>query len=175
MKLGSTGEVSQSDVMWRNNSSTYIPSPLTYEGRLFTMNDQGYFSCTDAKTGDDLFRERLNLNNGSANAEAAPAANSSGGRGNGAGPGNGRGGRGGNRGGGRGGKPVYASPIRVQDRIYAQTRRQGVAVLAAAPTFKVLATNKFSDDSTDFNATPAVSDGNLLLRSNKALYCVGVK
>jgi len=159
VKLGLSGEVSQSDVLWRNNSSTYIPSPLTYQGRLYTVNDQGFFSCTDAKTGEDLFRERLNAG---ANATAAPSAN-----------GDGRGGRGGNRGGGRG-KPIYASPIRVQDRIYAQTRRQGVVVLDAAPTFKVLATNKFSDDTTDFNATPAVSDGNLLLRSNKALYCVGL-
>jgi hypothetical protein len=36
----------------------------------------------------------------------------------------------------------------------------------------LLATNDLSDRS-DFDATPAVTDGRLLIRSNKALYCVG--
>ena len=34
-----------------------------------------------------------------------------------------------------------------------------------------MAVNKFSDD-TDFNASPAIADQRLLLRSNKAVYCV---
>ncbi|MCL4193441.1 MAG: hypothetical protein KJZ87_17025 [Thermoguttaceae bacterium] len=40
------------------------------------------------------------------------------------------------------------------------------------PEFKVLAHNRLESDSTDFNATPAVAGGALLLRSNQALYCI---
>ena len=38
--------------------------------------------------------------------------------------------------------------------------------------WRVLATNRFASDDTDFSSTPAISDGQLFVRSNKALYCV---
>ena len=38
-----------------------------------------------------------------------------------------------------------------------------------------VARNKFVGDDTDFNASPAISENKLYLRSNKALYCVGEK
>ena len=79
---------------------------------------------------------------------------------------------GGSQGRGRG-KPFYASQVIVGDNVYAVSRRQGTFVIAAKPTFEVVATNIIEGDDTDFNATPAVSDGCLFLRSNKALYCVG--
>ena len=51
--------------------------------------------------------------------------------------------------------------------------RQGtVFVLEANPEMKVLAQNQFTGDDSGFNSTPAVSNGQLFLRSNKALYCV---
>jgi hypothetical protein len=55
-----------------------------------------------------------------------------------------------------------------------QFRGPGSAGLAATPEMKVIAHNTFSDDS-DFNATPAISDGKIFLRSNRALYCIGQK
>ncbi len=72
---------------------------------------------------------------------------------------------------GAGGRSVYASPIVVEDRIYAPTRRSGVVVFQASPSFNLLAVNKLEDD-TDFNATPAVSGKQLFLRSNQWLYCL---
>jgi outer membrane protein assembly factor BamB len=79
-----------------------------------------------------------------------------------------------NRGGGRrgGGKPVYASPVLVGDKIYVVSRRLGTFVLSAQPDYSVVATNTLESDDSDFNATPAVSDGQLFLRSNQSLYCV---
>ena len=62
----------------------------------------------------------------------------------------------------------------IGDKIFAVSRRQGTFVLAAKPQFEVLATNVIAGDDADFNATPAVSDGCLYLRSNQALYCVGL-
>jgi outer membrane protein assembly factor BamB len=71
-----------------------------------------------------------------------------------------------------GGKPFYASPVLANGQIYAVSRRQGVFVLEAKPQFKLLAQNKLTGDSSDFNATPAIADRQLFLRSNRNLYCV---
>ncbi|MFO0820237.1 MAG: PQQ-binding-like beta-propeller repeat protein [Pirellulales bacterium] len=66
---------------------------------------------------------------------------------------------------------IYASPAVFGDRLLIVTRRNGTLVLDAHGSGEILTTNKFTDDS-DFNASPVVADGRLLLRSNKALYCV---
>jgi len=74
--------------------------------------------------------------------------------------------------GGRNG--IYASPVVVQDKLLITTRRDGVIVVSTRGEGEVLAQNRLDDDS-DFNASPAVADGKLLLRSNRALYCVSAK
>lgn len=43
----------------------------------------------------------------------------------------------------------------------------------AKPELKVLAQNKLAGDETDFNASPAISDGNLFIRSDRALCSIG--
>jgi outer membrane protein assembly factor BamB len=55
----------------------------------------------------------------------------------------------------------------------AVSRKQGTFVYPAKPEFSAPVVNVIAGDETDFNATPAVSDGCLFLRSNKALYCIG--
>ena len=70
------------------------------------------------------------------------------------------------------GDKVYASVVAADGKIYAVSRESGTVVLAAGPKFKVLARNRL-DDGSVFNATPVVSDGQLLLRSDNALYCIG--
>ena len=68
-------------------------------------------------------------------------------------------------------KPVYASVVMAGDELVAVSRSGGVCVLSATPDLKVLGTNHLEDDS-EFNATPAVSQGQLFLRSNRAVYCI---
>ncbi|TWU03427.1 outer membrane protein assembly factor BamB family protein [Neorhodopirellula pilleata] len=70
------------------------------------------------------------------------------------------------------GRPVYASPVLIGDKIYVVTRRSGTLVYEPGDAFQPIAQNKFANDETDFNASPAVSDGRLYLRSNQSLYCV---
>ncbi len=69
----------------------------------------------------------------------------------------------------------YPSAIAADGKLYVQTRYQGVFVLKAGEKLKILAKNTFPDDNTIFNATPAISDGQIFVRSNKAIYCVGAK
>jgi outer membrane protein assembly factor BamB len=69
---------------------------------------------------------------------------------------------------------IYASPVAADGKIYLVSRTKGTFVFDASPTFKLLAHNTL-DDASVFNASPAVVDGQLLLRSDKALYCIGKK
>lgn len=72
---------------------------------------------------------------------------------------------------GRGDK-VYASLVVADGKLVGVTRQDGAIVLAASPRFEELSRNQLGDPSV-FNATPALSNGQLLLRSDRFLYCIG--
>jgi outer membrane protein assembly factor BamB len=71
-----------------------------------------------------------------------------------------------------GGRPFYASPVLAGGKIYVVSRFSGTFVFTARPEFEQVAQNQLSSDDTYFNATPAISNSELFLRSNKYLYCV---
>jgi outer membrane protein assembly factor BamB len=71
------------------------------------------------------------------------------------------------------GVTIYASPVAADDKLYIVTREQGIFVLAIGPQFRQLAHNRFASDTSVCNATPTVHRGQLLLRSNRFLYCLG--
>jgi outer membrane protein assembly factor BamB len=71
-----------------------------------------------------------------------------------------------------GSKPFYASPVLANGHLYAVSRRQGTFIIEARPEFKLAAQNTLAGDETDFNATPALADRQLFLRSNRNLYCI---
>ncbi len=71
------------------------------------------------------------------------------------------------------GRPVYSSPTLIGEHIYVVTRRSGTIVYRPGDEFQPVAQNVIAGDETDFNASPAVSDGRIYLRSNQALYCIG--
>ena len=70
------------------------------------------------------------------------------------------------------GDKIYSSPVLVDGKILHVTREGGTIVLAAGPEFKLLAQNDLGDSSL-FNATPVPSNGELLIRSDRYLYCIG--
>jgi len=74
--------------------------------------------------------------------------------------------------GGRG-KPFYASPVLVDGHVVSVSRTAGAFVLKADPDFELVRVNKIAGDDSQFNATPAVAPGQLVLRSDEALYSVG--
>jgi outer membrane protein assembly factor BamB len=65
---------------------------------------------------------------------------------------------------------IKASPVGANGRLYVSTEAGDVVVLKLGDQFEVLATNTLADEV--FIATPAVADGEIYLRSQKALYCV---
>jgi len=71
----------------------------------------------------------------------------------------------------RTGGQFYASAVLIHNKLYAVSRFDGTYVLEATPELNQVANNKLSDES-DFSGSPAVSDGQLILRSDNYLYCI---
>lgn len=66
----------------------------------------------------------------------------------------------------------YASTTLGDGKLYVVSRFDGTYVLAAKPEFEILAHNQLEEDGR-FNASPAIADGNLFIRSDTHLYCIG--
>lgn len=158
VRAGGRNDVTNSHVVWKGRDSNRIGTPVAYEGRLYFFSN-GVANCIDAATGKKIFQARLQ---GSGQQNRAGDAAVRGGRGQGRGRGR--------RGGGFGGD--YSSPIVADGKIYFQSRGGDAFVLKAGDQFEQLAVNRVTSDSEDFSATPAVSDGQLFIRSSKHLYCI---
>jgi len=68
----------------------------------------------------------------------------------------------------------YASVAVINGKLYAVSRYSGTYVLEASPKLTEIAHNELGDKS-DFSGSPAVSDGQLFLRSDKFLYCIAAE
>lgn len=83
--------------------------------------------------------------------------------------------RGAARAGGRFGSLDYPSPIVVGDRMFYLNGSGQTFVYDLANEVKQVAVNQVTADKETFGGTPAVSDGRLVLRSSKHVYCVADK
>jgi hypothetical protein len=135
VRAGGRGDVTKSHVLWTSRNSSYVATPLLHDGHLYWIDDRGQAFCIAAKTGELIYRERV-------------------------------------EGMAQGGRPVYASPVFSDGRIYVVSRWSGIFVLPAAPRYEILAQNRFESDDSDFSGTPAIVDGDLFVRSGRFLYCV---
>ncbi len=68
---------------------------------------------------------------------------------------------------------IWSSPILGDGKIYYTSQHNGTFVVAAKPEFELLAHNVFEDDKTRTNASPVPSRGQLLMRSDQAVYLLG--
>ena len=68
---------------------------------------------------------------------------------------------------------IYASTVLAGQHLYTTTRDAGVIVVPLGDAYQPLGVNTIASDENLFNATPALSDGQLFLRSDNFLYCVG--
>jgi len=184
VRAGGDGDVTKTHILWRSTERSRIVTPVLVDNRIYFVNGK-VAKCLDAATGKTIYRVSL------LTGEPAPTEPASGGPRPGGprldGPGFGGPGPGGPRpggkqpggprprgGGGRG--PMagqeYSSPVLANGKIYFMSRSGTGFVYDAGPEFKLLAQNHFAPESGDFSSTPAVSDGQLFIRSSKFLYCV---
>ena len=134
VRAGGRGDVTATHKLWQISKGSNVSSPVYHGGCLYWVHDtRGAAYCVDAKTGQDLYEERLSPRPGR----------------------------------------IYASPLAADGKLYYVSREAGVFVVAAQPQFELLAHNTIDTDSSVFNASPAVANGRLLLRSDRALYCLG--
>ena len=76
-------------------------------------------------------------------------------------------------GGGRRGRGSdYSSPVVAGDHLYYIKRNGDTHVYTADAEFKEVSVNSVTKDNEIFSASPVVVDGQLLLRSDKKLYCI---
>jgi outer membrane protein assembly factor BamB len=64
-------QTSNEAVAWSNSSGTYIPTPLFYQGILYTCGNEGIITAYDARTGERLYRARAG---GGGSFSASPVA-----------------------------------------------------------------------------------------------------
>jgi len=69
----------------------------------------------------------------------------------------------------------FSSPVVADGKLYYVSRTKGTFVVAAKPQFQLLAHNTIKTDPSVFNASPAISHSQLLIRSDRCLYCIGKK
>ena len=134
IRAGGKDNVSEANIVWTSNRSPYIASPVYHEGHIYWMDRNGYALCINAKTGKEVYRERLK------SSSRTPK--------------------------------FYASPVLVDGKVISISRNAGAFVLEAKPKFKQLAQNTLASDRSVFNASPAVSNNRLFLRSDTHLYCI---
>ncbi len=170
VRAGGKDDVTKSHVVWSGRDRGRISTPVYHEGHLYWITDR-VANCIDAKTGQRVYQARLRESPSSAEADPPTDRRPSGGRRGGPGGGFGGGGFGG---GSRGGQD-YASPVVAHGRLYFVGRSGETYVVQLGREFNVLAVNRVSSESDEsiFNSTPAISNGDIFIRSSSALYCIG--
>jgi outer membrane protein assembly factor BamB len=68
---------------------------------------------------------------------------------------------------------IWGSPVLADGNLYYVSKDRGVYVVAADRKFKLLAHNVIAGDKSRSNASLAVSNGQLFLRNDEYLYCIG--
>jgi outer membrane protein assembly factor BamB len=137
VKLGGSGDVTATHILWQSKTVTYVPTPVMLGDHFYFINHQGFAHCVNALTGEDVFRERV-IEGGKARGK---------------------------------GQPFYSSPVLLGDHVLQLSRRSGAFWFKAQPGFEKPVQLPALDDG-QFHATPAIAGPRLLLRSDKALYCL---
>lgn len=155
VRAGGKDDVTQSNTVWTAaNLRNRIGTPIAYNGKLYWVSGK-VVNCVNASDASKVYEERL------PGGAAAPAPGGQ------AAPG----GQGGRRGGRGMGGQDYSSPVAADGKMYYPTRDGTVYVIELGDSFKLLGTNKFADGG-EMISTPAISDGQLFMRTSKRLYCV---
>lgn len=156
IRAGGKGDVTASHILWEGRQPGRIGSPLIAEGKIYVFS-RGVANCFSAEDGSQIYKERLQTPSAARSTSAADQGNE----------------RRGRRGRGRG--QDYGSPIMADGKVYFTSRAGDTYVLAAGEEFNQLSVNRVTGDQEDFSATPAISRGELFIRSSKHLYCVAIK
>lgn len=146
IKAGGKGDVTETHVQWSSPDAASFGSPAVANDTMFLFS-RGFITRLNASTGKQIKKERF---------PAAEGATKGGG--------------------GRGGRSWdYSSPVIAGENLYYVRASGETLVFTADSEFAKVASNRVTEEDETFNASPAISDGQIFLRSNKSLYCVEEK
>lgn len=128
------GKESNDHIAWsKKRGGTYMPTPVVYGDYLYTCANNGILTAYEAKTGTQVYRERV----------AGQKSTS-----------------------------FTASPVAADGKLYFPSEEGEVYVVKAGPKFELLATNQVGEA---LMASPALSDGLLILRAQKHVFAIDGK
>jgi outer membrane protein assembly factor BamB len=157
LRVGGTDDVSEKNVLWSGNDSSRFGTPLVYQGKLYFFSN-GVANAIAASDGQEVFQGRLP--EAKANSRDPEPA---------------EGERRGGRGRRRFGSIDFASPIAANGHVFYFKDDGTGYVLRAGDTFEVVSVNRTTNAGEHFGGTPAISDGRILVRSDKHLYCIAAE
>jgi outer membrane protein assembly factor BamB len=59
VRAGGTGDVTKSHMLWTSKASSYVATPLLHDGHLYWIDDRGQAFCSNAATGEQVYRSRV--------------------------------------------------------------------------------------------------------------------
>jgi len=135
IRMPDQGDVTRSHVLWESVRKGHrdVGSPILVDGLLYSIDNKATLTCTELKTGKELYNERL----------------------------------------GTGKSQGLASPVYVKGKLLFVLDDGLTVVVEPGPQFKIAARNRLGKgDTLEFGASPAISEGQLFLRSQSTLYCI---
>lgn len=141
IRPGSSGDISlekgkdaSAQIAWsKDRGGPYMPTPIVYGDYLYTCNNNGTLTAYNAKTGEQIYRERV--------AGTTTAS-------------------------------FTASPVAADGKLYFPSEEGDVYVIKAGPKFESLAKNPVGEV---LMATPAISDGMIIIRGRSHVFSIGEK
>jgi outer membrane protein assembly factor BamB len=123
-----SGEDKNAFLAWTTRKgSPYTPTPIIYGDLMYVLADNGVLSAYDAKTGENIYQQRL------------PTSFS-------------------------------ASPVAADGKLYLASEDGDVFVVKAGRQYELLSRNVMGQP---LMATPALTEGMLILRGENAIYALG--
>lgn len=130
-RAGGSGDITTSHLAWKWTApgAPDVPTPVSDGERLYFADDQGAFTCVNAKTGEKIYGpEQTGIGRTS------------------------------------------SSPILADGKLYLISESAETAVVAAGPTYRLIAKNAL--DGTYTLSTPAFVGSEIYIRTGTHLYCV---
>ena len=75
IKVGGKGNVTDSNVLWTSRSTSYVPTPVLDNGRLYWIDDNGFYHCLNATDGKSIDKQRVPMQSKGGRAVYASALN----------------------------------------------------------------------------------------------------
>jgi len=74
IRTGGRGDITDSHVLWKKKWTTRVSTPILHDGYLYAMDFAGYAHCIKADTGEEVYRERLDVSSSGDKIYASPVA-----------------------------------------------------------------------------------------------------